>query len=54
MLFFVLVKEGEDDPWLKIKLIFGLWNQVFFLEDSIEEELGIINQLEFLLNLTQS
>ncbi len=43
VLILVLVNNWEDEARLEVEFVFGLWNEVVLVEDSVEKELGIID-----------
>ena len=43
VLILVLVDKWQDEARLEVEFVFGLWNKVILVEDSVEKELGIID-----------
>jgi len=49
---FVLENQGENEPGLEIVLVSGLSREVVLIQNSVKEELGVIDELQLLLNFS--
>jgi hypothetical protein len=44
-----LVDEGKDEASLKV-VVLGLGNEMGFVEDAVEEEVGVVDEFELFLD----
>lgn len=53
VLVFVLENQGENEPGLEIVLVSGLSREVVLIQNSVKEELGVVDELQLLFNFSK-